>query len=112
MQTCLGGVACIESLCSRLASDLACCDRKVHTTNGIAEIHAHHSCITRDDNAIANELRHHLQATFRNNVTRVFNELATTDDRSDLGAILEVLEHLIDRDVLLDDFGHRSNDTD
>ena len=84
LQTRLGGVACIESLCSRLASDLACCDRKVHTTNGIAEIHAHHSCITRDDNAIANELRHHLQATFRNNVTRVFNELATTDDRSDL----------------------------
>ena len=45
-------------------------------------------------------------------MTRIFDELTTTDDRSDLRTILEVLEHLIDRDVLLDNFGHRSNDTD
>ena len=44
-------------------------------------------------------------------MTGVLNGLAASDKGLDLGTVLEVLKHLIHRNVLLQNFAHRSNDT-
>ena len=107
-QASLGGIACIKSLNNSLSSNCARLNSKVHTANGVTEVHAHHSCVTSNNNAVANDLGHHLDAALGNNVTRVFYSLAASDKGLDLRTVLEVLEHLIYRDVLLKNFAHGS----
>ena len=71
-------------------------DGVVHAAHHITQIDAHHSRLTGQQYTVAGQLWHHIQAAFRNHMTRMLNDLAAPYQRGDCRVLLEVFQHLVD----------------